>query len=320
MNKHDASYRLLFSNPAIVRALFQGIINAPWLELLDWRSLQALPTDYISDELRQRQGDIVWRLRRVDGSDLFLLLMIEHQSRIDFHMALRILTYLGLLYEALLTRKLIQRTQLLPAVLPMVIYSGVPRWNAALDISALISAVPAGLQGYVPHFQYLLLDEGALVHAGTLPEDNLAAILFRLEHNGGIQDVQNLIQKVYNYTKADPILRRAFAAWTNHVLLPRALPHVDIPKFDDLLEIKDMLTEHSRSWTHQWKMEGLTEGRKEGLHEGQATMLRNQLTHRFGPLPDSIQQRLDKASSEQLEAWALNLLDAESLGEVFIDS
>ncbi|WP_397475871.1 Rpn family recombination-promoting nuclease/putative transposase [Pusillimonas sp.] len=315
MNKHDASYRLLFSNPAVVRALFQGIVDAPWLDLFDWSSLQALPTDYISDELRQRQGDIVWRLRRLDGSDLFLLLMIEHQSRIDFYMALRILTYLGLLYEALLARKLIKRNQPLPAVLPMVIYSGVPRWTAALDVSDLISAVPAALHGYVPHLQYVFLDEGALVHAGKLPDDNLAAMLFRLEHNGGIQDVQNLIQKVYNYTKADPILRRAFAAWTNHVLLPRALPDVDIPKFDDLLEIKDMLTEHSRSWTHQWKMEGL----KEGLHEGQAAIVRNLLTHRFGPLPSSIQQRLDKASSEQLEAWALNLLDASALEEVFVE-
>jgi len=125
------------------------------------------------------------------------------------------------------------------------------------------------------------------------------------------------IQKVYNYTKADPTLRRAFIAWTHHVLLPRALPNVDIPQLDDLLEIKDMLTDHSRSWTHQWKMEGVAEGRKEGLHQGQAIILHNQLTHRFGPLSEHIQQRLNDASSEELESWALNLLDAASLDEVF---
>lgn len=177
--------------------------------------------------------------------------------------------------------------------------------------------VPAALRRYVPHLQYLLLDEGALVRAGGLPPDNLAALLFRLEHNGGIQEVQNLIQKVYNYTKADPILRRAFSAWINHVLLPRALPHAEIPKFDDLLEIKDRLTDHSRSWSHQWKMEGLAEGRKEGLHEGQAAILRNLLQHRFGSLPDTVQQQINHASSQQLEAWALNLLDAKSLNDVF---
>lgn len=315
MNKHDASYRSLFSSPAIVRGLFQGIIKAQWLELLDWDGLEPLPTDYISDKLRQRQGDIVWRLPRLDGRDVYLLLTIEHQSTIDFYMALRILTYLGLLYEALLARKLIKPGEPLPVVLPVVIYSGVPRWNAALNVSELIGLIPQGLRCYLPQLQYLIVDEGALVETGKLPQNNLTALLFRLEHNRGLHDVEDLIQKVYNYTKADPILRRAFASWTRHVLLPRALPEIDMPKVDDLLEIKDMLTEHSRSWTHQWKMEGLAEGRQ----EGQAVMLGNLLTRKFGPLPDSVQQRLKNAQPEDLHAWSLALLDANSLDDVFGD-
>ena len=316
MNKHDASYRLLFSNPAIVRGLFQGIIEAPWLDSLDWNGLEPLPTDYVGDKLRQRQGDIVWRVPRLDGRDVYLLLMIEHQSTIDFYMALRILTYLGLLYEALLARRLIKSGEPLPVVLPVVIYSGVPRWNAALNVSELIGLIPQGLRRYLPQLQYLIVDEGALVETGKLPQNNLTALLFRLEHNRGLHDVEDLIQKVYNYTKADPILRRAFASWTRHVLLPRALPDVVVPKVNDLLEIKDMLTEHSRSWTHQWKMEGLAEGRQ----EGQATMLGNLLTRKFGPLPASVQQRLKNAPPQDLQTWSLALLDAHSLDDVFNDN
>ena len=306
---------LAVQQPSYRARVLQGIIEAPWLDLLDWDRLEPLPTDYVSDKLRQRQGDIVWRLPRLDGRDVYLLLMIEHQSTIDFYMALRILTYLGLLYEALLARKLIKPGEPLPVVLPIVIYSGVPRWNAALNVSELIGLIPQGLRRYLPQLQYLLVDEGALVETGKLPQNNLTALLFRLEHNRGLHDVEDLIQKVYNYTKADPILRRAFASWTRYVLLPRALPEVDMPKVDDLLEIKDMLTEHSRSWTHQWKMEGLAEGRK----EGQATILHGQLARKFGPLPDLVQQRLKNASSAQLETWSLALLDANSMEDVFGD-
>lgn len=141
--------------------------------------------------------------------------------------------------------------------------------------------------------------------------------------------MEDLIQKVYNYTKADPTVRRAFASWTRYVLLPRALPDVDMPQIDDLLEIKNMLAEHSRSWTHQWKMEGLAEGRKEGREkgreegrkkgriEGQASMLQSLLTHKFGPLPESVQQRLESATAEDLQTWSLALLKANSLDEVF---
>ena len=134
-----------------------------------------------------------------------------------------------------------------------------------------------------------------------------------MEHNRGLHDVEDLIQKVYNYTKADPIVRRAFASWTRYVLLPRSLPNVDMPQIDNLLEIKNMLAEHSRSWTHQWKMEGLAEGRK----EGQAEMLHSLLTRKFGPLPEAVQQRLDNATPDNLEKWALALLGANSLDEVF---
>jgi len=118
-------------------------------------------------------------------------------------------------------------------------------------------------------------------------------------------------------TKADRTLRRAFVRWVRYVLLPRALPDVDIPQVDDLLEIKDMLTEHSRSWTHQWKMEGVAEGRQEGRQEAAVAMLQGQLTRKFGSLPESIQQRLKAATTADLETWSLSILDATSLDEVF---
>ena len=51
---------------------------------------------------------------------------------------------------------------------------------------------------------------------------------------------------------------------------------------------------------------------------GQAKVLRQQLTQKFGSLPQSAQQRLASASSEQLEVWALSLLDAYTLEAVFV--
>src|SRR5690606_25409451 len=122
--------------------------------------------------------------------------MLEHQSTSDAYMALRMHTYRGLLYESLLHYKLVAAGQRLPAVLPVVIYSGVPRWTAALNVFDLIDAVPESLKCYQPQLDYLLVDEGALVQAGQLPHDNLTALLFRLEHNRGLEEVQSLVQSV----------------------------------------------------------------------------------------------------------------------------
>ncbi|HEY9279754.1 MAG TPA: Rpn family recombination-promoting nuclease/putative transposase [Eoetvoesiella sp.] len=285
----------------------------------------ALATDFVTDKLRQRQGDLAWRIARRDGADLYVLLMLEHQSVNDHIMALRVAIYCCLLYENLVRRKLIARRGRLPLVLPVVLYSGVKPWTAPLSTSALIDPAPIALRPYMLQMRYLLVDEGALVRSGLLPEHNLATLLFQLEHNQGIAQVQHLMQTIHNATQGPEYteLRRAFASWTRHVLLPRALPNVAIPGAEGLLEIKDMLSEHSRSWTHQWKMEGLEEGRREGRkqgwQEGECVILRRQLIRKFGPLTEAMEQRLKDASPAQLETWSLNILDARSLDEVFAD-
>lgn len=61
----------------------------------------------------------------------------------------------------------------------------------------------------------------------------------------------------------------------------------------------------------------LNEGRQEGVQKGELNVLLRLLTRRFGLLDDATQLRLQQASLEELERWADNILDAESLDEVF---
>ena len=62
---------------------------------------------------------------------------------------------------------------------------------------------------------------------------------------------------------------------------------------------------------------GIEKGRQEGRQEGEASLLKRQLARRFGTLPDALHVRLTTATIDQLEEWAISVLDAESLDEVF---
>lgn len=57
--------------------------------------------------------------------------------------------------------------------------------------------------------------------------------------------------------------------------------------------------------------------RAKALVEGRREMVRKQLKRRFGELPEHVERRLRYADAEQLDGWALKLLDAPSLEDVF---
>ena len=62
---------------------------------------------------------------------------------------------------------------------------------------------------------------------------------------------------------------------------------------------------------------GVQQGLEQGRASGERTLLIRQLNRRFGPLDPATQQRLESASTADLERWAENILDGKSLEEVF---
>lgn len=322
MDHHDHHYRRLFSQPEMLRALIVGMLPAEWVDLLRLDTLEPIPTDHIADRQMVRQGDLLWRVRRSDDDELYLLLLLEHQARRDRLMSIRTLSYTALACETLVRRRLVPPNRALPAVLPIVLYSGAQPWRHPVEVGELLDPVPASLEPYQPRMRYILIDEGEWVRRGSLPEGNLAALLFRLEHNHGVDDAAGLLHVLCERLKGEQYqeLYRAFGQWVRHILLPRAWPkRIFLPNSEDLKEIATMTAtlNHSRDWTLKFRLEGREEGRKEGLRQGQADVLRRQMQRKFGAVPAAVEARLASASFALLESWSLNLLDAESIDDVF---
>jgi hypothetical protein len=56
---------------------------------------------------------------------------------------------------------------------------------------------------------------------------------------------------------------------------------------------------------------------KTGREGGRASLLREQLREKFGPLPKRVRERLDASSPRQINSLALKLLNSSSLEELF---
>lgn len=338
MAEHDSAYKHLFSHPEMVIDLLRGFVHEEWVERIDYATLEKVNGSYIADDLREREDDLIWRVRHQNGW-LYVYLLLEFQSQVDRYMALRVLVYTGLLYQDLLKSGSIPPGQKLPPVFPLVLYNGEGRWTAARDLAELIEPLPGSLAAYRPSQRHFVLDEGQLAQTESLPENNTLSDLIRLETSPEPEALRHLVSTLAQRMKAarHASLRRALVVWIHRVLLQRLIRGETLPAVNDLQELNHMLAERVVQWTEKWKQEGLQQGLQEGLQkgiqegrqeglqkgiqegreEGKRNLLKRQLTRRFGAIDPAILQRLDSATSDQLEQWGLNLLDATSWDEVF---
>lgn len=319
---HDHSYKLLFSHPEMVADLIRGFVREDWVQQLDFTSLEKVSGSYVADDLREREDDVIWRVRW--GQEwLYVYLLLEFQSTVDRYMAVRILTYLGLLYQDILRTGQLATGDRLPPVLPVVLYNGSKRWDAPTDIADLIVPLPGGLTNYRPQLKYCLLDEGRYAESELAPLRNLAAALFRLENSRTPHDVERVVAALVTWLEApeQTSLRRAYTVWLKRVFLPGKMPGIGLGSINDLQEVQSMLAERVTEWTQEWQRQGmekgLRQGRQEGRQEGEAALLLRLLELRFGSLDASVRSRVMQADADTLLRWGEGVLTAATIEEIF---
>ena len=123
MNDQDKSYKVFFSQPEMVEDLLRNFVKEDWVRLLDFSTLEKQNNSYVSDDLKERFDDVIWSIRW-GRQRLYIYLLIEFQSTVDAFMSLRVMVYLGLLYQDMIQSKRVESGAKLPPVLPIVLYNG----------------------------------------------------------------------------------------------------------------------------------------------------------------------------------------------------
>ena len=303
----DPAYKRLFSRPRMVRDLLSGFAARDWSADLDMASLTALPASYVSHDLRQRHGDLVWRVRFKDDRWLYVVLLLEFQSAVDRSMAVRMLTYSGLLYQKLIAEGVLRKHGGLPPVLPVVIYNGRRPWTAPADVAELIaSGGGAVLSRYQPSQRYFLLDEGR-VGGSDLPSGNLVSALIALETNRDRERAPTLLGTLIELLEKqdDEELTAAFTEWAAQVLLPRRFRGSVSGPLPRLEEVRTMLAETVQEWTAEWVEQGREQGLQQGVQQGQRVLLCRQAARKF-----------DAAAGERLAAALEGVADSDRLAQV----
>ncbi|MCX4030290.1 Rpn family recombination-promoting nuclease/putative transposase [Endozoicomonas sp. SM1973] len=314
---HDHAYKQFFSHPDMVKDLLQGFVHEHWIVDIDFSTLERVNGSYIADDLRERANDLIWRVKFKNKEEwLYLYLLLEFQSSIDRFMAVRLMTYVGLLYQDLIKSKQLPTPGKLPPVFPIVLYNGERRWKASTQLSDLIQSVPPDLAQWQPEQRYMLIEEHQFSDEELKPLKNLAAALFRLENSDNVEQLAQVIGSLVKWLKKpqQDSLRQAFVEWLKQGPLQKLSHHSEpLETLNDLHEVQQMLSKRVDQWVKQWKSEGY----QEGVAKGEVNALRLVLQSRFGDLPSWVDEKLIHADQSSLNRWLLRASHVDNLESLF---
>lgn len=137
--------------------------------MADFPTLEAMPTDSITEKLRLFRSDVLYRCRiKGEGERFFnFAFLFEHKSAPDEQVAIQIGAYIMLE----LRRQVAEKRKPLEPVIPLLFYNGKRRWQPK-TLPQMFEGMPyfSDLRRYIPDFQFLFTD------ATKVPLDHLMTI------------------------------------------------------------------------------------------------------------------------------------------------
>lgn len=314
-NPHDAFTRLILGRTTNAASELRSVLPEHLVQQVNWTTLKLLPGSFVSPQLRSRYTDLPFSVE-LNGEQVVIYFLIEHQSSNDHLMALRLTEYMVNIWTQYVDRH--PNTKSVPIVIPVVLHTSPRgyRWTAPTDLSqlfALSAPLRDSLGELVPRMRYVL-DDIARTDLAELQKRPLTpavrVMLFLQQNASGRRDLGvtmlPLVSDLSAMAKA-PGGDRDLQAVVTYIMTVGETAPAD---FDPLIKLLDPHAKEVIVTTGEML-------RAEGKAEGEADLLIRQLGRKFGDVPESIIRRVRAAGPDDLHRWADQILTASTFEETF---
>lgn len=117
---HDHYFKNAMSNKRVAQSFFKKYLPKKILALMDLEKIKLSQSSYVDEELKSSYIDLLFSVN-FDCQQGYLYVLVEHQSRPDRWMALRIKHYV---MQILINHIKDRKNKVLPIVYPVVFYNG----------------------------------------------------------------------------------------------------------------------------------------------------------------------------------------------------
>jgi predicted transposase YdaD len=327
---HDAIIRYTFSQPKHAAGLLKAALAPEIVATLDWSTLTLENIHFVDRALGGRDADFLVS-PKIDGEEVFVFMLVEHQSTVERLMIYRMGGYMWRHWERLVFDN--PSRDWLPPIVPILIHHSDTGWTAATAFQDVIRAPApsrAALMPFTPSFSMKLVDVSHDPASGLVAQaltDLGRIVLFCLSVAGDDERLAREIDTVaaeLHALSAAPRELDALLAVLRYLLLTH--PSLGGDKIAKLVKKtatkgnKEIAMDRFDAWVESMKDEGRAEGKREGIAEGErkgrAGMLLDLLGARFGAVPAKAKARVLAADEETLARWSLRVLTAPTLAAV----
>lgn len=318
-NPHDAYFRHVLSRPADAASELRSALPENITRRIDWNQLVLQPGSFVSAQLRSRYSDVLYRTR-LDAHPAYIYLLIEHQSRSDRFMPLRMLEYLVNIWNQ--HRRQHPESRTLPAVVPLVVHSNRKgrAWQAPIELADLIDLDPAGheaLKPYLPRLRFLLDDVAALDLPDLLARDLTPATRVMLAlhkiapRNADLgSDMLELLDDLWALVSG-PQGTTELQAVLTYIL------QVSDTTEDGLDPVIEQLGPRAKEALMTTAERLRAEGEARGEARARTETLIDLLDTKFGSVPQAAIRKIETGSPEEIRTWLRRSVTADTLEKVF---
>ena len=326
-NPHDALVKVVFGKPEHAQGMLRAVVPAAMAEKLAWSTLTLCPGSFVDLALKEQHTDLLYSATWHDGGEVLVYFLFEHLStppKKDSLLAFRLLRYQVRIWDEWLANHPTAKS--LPMILPIVMYHGATPWleprlfDALLDVPA---SVRPAVAPYLVQFAYLLNDLSEIsddeLRNGAMQTALAKLATISLKHARTSADFLKILVRwmdVAREVTTAPNGLSALAQVLCYIL--EVNDHVQREALQALLERE--IGPEAKEAIMTAGQQILEEGRQEGRREGECAVLLRQLRRRFGTAVNTdIEQRIARASIEQIDTWTERVLSATTLTELLAD-
>jgi predicted transposase/invertase (TIGR01784 family) len=319
-SQHDRFFRALMERPGVAGAFLRERLPSEIADQLVGDPV-LVEGSFVDEEMRASQCDRLYRVKLRGGGEAFVYCLIEHKSTPDGKVALQLLRYMVRIWE----RE--ERNELLPAIYPLVVYHGRPKWRVPLRFSAMLAA-PEEAKRHLLDFPFGLLDLGQVGDQELSRERELRAGLTVLKYSMRVtsENLEEVILRVLSQVRGASdelfglVVRYMITAYEPASLGWRQVESAMRRSMSD--REQEMLSRAARELVAEGEARGVAIGEARGVAigeaRGEAKALTRILERRFRALPEDVLKRIGSAAPGDLESWLDRAVDAPSLEAVFL--